>query len=540
MTPLAAADVAAAGKVIRVNSAMLIMGPTGSGKTSLLATLFEHVYQTTGKLSRLVTTDGGGFPTRIQGLMQKGITQVWRARTRDLPDGSLSFETCLRSAQGWWPQRLNPRTGECRPGERLVPPITERYDMYCPSDHLIKTVPFQALLTPAMCPTCRVHTTKENMRVTKTAGQTKGFENIGVVAFDGLSSMISWMLSDMGQRSGRLELKGEEGAIGGKIISGDLKLGGNTRSHVGFGQSRAEELALNSLSIPYLVHPPVWTALTDEATDEGGLSVKGPKFAGHARTADAPSWFGDCLEAAVVKDDRDRRVYRLYLSEYVDEAGCRHLCKHRGAPGTLPPYLEDPPIDGNEAQTAFTGFNLGLFRQLQDKALERTLADLDAKYPDAPGVAEGWVEVGEGGGAPASMPEPVAANPAAVPGSPAPTPSGSQGAQAKPAAPAQAAAKAPAAPAPAARPAPAQAKPGGKAPAASPAPKAAQAAVQAAPAQPAQPAPAQPAPAPPVQAPPTAQKPPQKAWAPPGAPRAPAPAPRLRPQAAPAGGAEKA
>lgn len=386
------------GKVVRINSATLIQGATGTGKSSLIATLAEYVWLQFGLILRLITTDGGGFPNRVEALIRRGIIQIWRARTRDLPDGSLSFETCLRAAQGWWPQRINPRTGECQPGERLVPPITERYDMACPNGHPVKSVPFQSLLTPALCPTCRTHTTKENMRVTKSAHRTKGFEQVGAQAFDGLTSMLSWMMSDMGQRSGRLELKGEEGAIGGKIVSGDLKLGGNSRSHYGFAQNRAEELVLNSLSIPYLVVPPIFTALTLETTDEGGLSVRGPKLAGKAKTDEAAQWFGNALESAVVKDDRDQQQFRLYLSEFVDEAGVRHLCKHRGAPGTMPPYLEDPPITaaGTVADTAFTQFNLGVFLELMEAGLTQTLATVDQRYPNAPGVPDGFVEVGEG------------------------------------------------------------------------------------------------------------------------------------------------
>lgn len=491
---------------VRTNSSMLIMGPTGSGKSSLLGTGMEYVWETFQMLTHFVTVDGGGFPTKIQGLIQKGICIPWRARTRDLPDGSLSFETCLRAAQGWWPKRLNHLTGECPPGVALVPPITERYEMYCPNRHLVKVVPFQSLLTPAMCPTCKTHTTKENMQVLKTAGQTKGFEQVGAVMFDGMTSMLSWMLSDMGQRAGRLELKGEEGAIGGKIISGDLKLGGNTRSHVGFAQTRAEELVLNSLSIPGLVIPPIFTALTMESTDEGGLSIRGPKLAGRARTDEGPSWFGNCVETGVVKTDKDERQYRLYLSEYTDSEGVRHLCKHRGAPGTMPPLLEDPPIAGAEAETAFTGFNLGIFIQLLDKALEQTLKDMDQKYPDAPGVAEGWVEVGETALASPAAAPPVAdrvATPAPTPASPS-----APGAQApKPAAP-----KAP--PAPVARGKTVVGKPvvGAK-------PLASNAAGDSVGAQ--QPASTS-----------TAAVQP-KSWAPPGAPRPPAPAPRLRPQAAP-------
>lgn len=543
------------GQIIRVNSAMLVMGPTGSGKSSLLATLIEWAWETFKLKSRLTTTDGGGFPTRIQGLMQKGIAEVWRARTRDLPDGSLSFETCLRAAAGWWPQRLNHRTGECPPGERLIPPITEQYVMHCPAGHPLKTVAFRALLTPQMCPICKVHVTGANMQVTKSARQTPGFEQVGLNLFDGLSSMLSWMLQDMGQRAGKLELKGEEGAIGGKIHSGDLKLGGNTRSHIGFAQSRAEELALLSLTIPNLIHPPVWTALTDEATDEGGLAIKGPKLAGHARTADAPSWFGDCLETAVEKDDRDRRVYRLYLSEYVDTGGVRHLCKNRASPGTLPPYLEDPPIDGNEATTAFSQFNLGVFRTLEDKALERTIGDLGERFPDAPGLpAEPWVTVGgpapppleptgEGSATGPTLGPPGSSAPAGVaqaaPAPAAPTvrkaaPPPPKGTKAKPAAAATAAASAaPTTPAPAqpaaeaeASAVPLEAAP----PTASPAPPTPAPAPAPAPA--AAPAPRPPAPAP-ARTAPAAAPAPRPAPVRPAAPAAPQPAPQA-PQPAPA------
>ena len=548
----------------RANSATLIMGGTGSGKSSLLATLVEYVWETHHKLTRIVTTDGGGFPDRIEALLRMGLAQIWRARTRDLPDGSLSFETCLRASQGWWPRRWNPRTGECAPGEKLVPPITEKYVMHCPQGHQVKTVPFQSLLTPGICPTCKVPVTKQNMRVSKTAVQTAGFEQIGAMGFDGLSSMLSWMLQDMGARSGRLELKGEEGAIGGKIISGDIKLGGNTRSHVGFAQSRAEELALNALGIPNLVLPPVWTALTLEAEDKGGLSIIGPKLAGHARTDEGPSWFGNCLEAAVVKDDRDRRQYRLYLSEFVDDKGIKHLVKHRGAPGTLPAYLEDPPIEGNEAQTAFTEFNLGTFFSLLDAGLDKTVLAMKAKYPDAPGVVDGMVEVGEavqveqaqaedgatGAETPAAAPtaQPATAAPAA-PARPAvpkaPVRAGKPPVASKAGKPVAVAPVAPAAAvavqeAPAAEPqaqAPAEIEPPlpleGKAEVVQPTEPVAAPAATPAPAPPATASPAQ-APARPVPPRPTTAAP-GRAWAPPAAPRPPAQAPRIRPQAKPQG-----
>lgn len=448
------------GKTTNVNSATMIMGPTGSGKTALLATLAIWVWLNYRKVTRFYTTDGGGFPDMMQALIQRGIVQGWRLRTRDTGDGSLSFETCLRAAQGWWPESINPSTCETEPNVKLIAPMTEAYAMHCPNDHLIKTVPYQSLLTPQMCPVCKTHTTKANMKVAKTTVRTPGFEHVGAVMYDGITSMLSWMLQDMSQRAGRMELKGEEGSIGGKIISGDLKLGASTRSHVGFAQSRSEELALNALSIPGLVVPPIFTALTLETVDDGGLSVRGPKLAGRAKTDEAPAWFGNCLETAVVKDDKDQRIFRLYCNEFVDAAGVRHLVKHRGAPGSLPDYLEDPPLkQGQERATAFSGFNLGNFFELSAQGLTATLADFDARFPDAPGVPAGLVTVGSGAAPTGEGPAAVAA---AAPAGGAPvapaaaTPAPPKAAAPKPRMPAAKPTPAPAAPA-APAPAPAQA-----------------------------------------------------------------------------------
>jgi len=536
------------GKVVHVNSSTLIMGPSGSGKSALLGTLAEYVWETYKLVTLLYSSDGGGFPAKVQALAQKGIIRLWRMRTRDLPDGSLSFETCMRAAQGWWPKSIDPRTGETSPGVQLIPPITERYDMHCSNGHLIKSVPFQSLLTPTMCPTCKVLADKSSMKVKKTAHRTKGFEQVGAACYDGISSMLSWMMSDMGQRAGRLELKGEEAAIGGKVISGDMKFGGTTRSHVGFAQSRAEELVLNTLGIPFLVVPPTFTSLTLETDDEGGLSIRGPKLAGRAKTDEAPQWFGNCLEPMVVKDERDRRVFRLYLSEFIDSAGVRHLVKNRADPGILPDFLEDPPLEkGHEADTAFTNFNLGVFFKLLDDGLKKSMERIDEKYQDAPGLPEGLVEVGESvtdgsvapqpTGAPHAVPTPAAGprpQPAAV-GKPSTGPAAgtgvagapaqaTQAAQATPVAAPKAAVPAPrpAAPTPRpapARPAPVAAKPAATvAPVASPAPPVAQTAPAAAPAPAQQAAAPQAAPSHPVAA---------GQWARPAAPRPPAPAPRV-------------
>lgn len=540
----------AAGRVAHINSATLIMGVTGSGKSSLLATLMRYVWENYHLTTLYYSSDGGGFPTDIQALVQKGICRIFKMRTRDTSDGSLSFETCQRSAQGWWPKSIDPATGETRPGEPMVPPVTDRYEMKCPNGHVVRIVAFPSLLLAAMCPVCKVHTTKENMTVVRTSHRTKGFETVGAVCYDGLSSMLSWMESDLGQRAGRLEIKGEEAALGGKVISGDLKFGGTTRSHVGFVQSRAQELVLNSLGIPNLVVPPTWTALTLETSDEGGLSVRGPKLSGRAKTDEGPTWFGNCFESMVNTNDKEERIFRLCLAEFTDTSGVRHLIKNRASPGALPPFLEDPPLKpGQESETAFQQFNLGLVYQLLEQARERAMAQIEQRYPDAPGLAEGIVEVGEAvtaglpvGSAPTA---PSAAPPAPRPAAPrAPAATTAAGAPAGAGTPASAtipsASPAPVAAAPAVTPPAAQthSAPAPRPPVARPRPTPASAQAVAPTLQPAQAPLSDPvldvlegkvAPTPPPPTTPSATGTPQtgtRQWAAPGAPRPPAPAPR--------------
>lgn len=382
------------------NSATLIIGPTGSGKSSLAYTLGEYLWLTFQKVLYYYNCDGGGFPAKVQEGIALGFIKGFRMRTRDPGDGGLAFETCYRAAQGWWPRRINPQTCEVEPGVEMVPPIAKRLQMVCPNGHILRTVVTQSQLTPGKCPTCQVMVTTQNMQITPTMTYSKGFEDRGGVFFDGLTSMLSWEMMELGQRAGRLELKGEEGAIGGKVVSGDLKFGGVTRSHVGFAQTRGEELCHLSMGIPNLLVPPVFTALTMETTDDAALSIVGPKIAGRAKTDEAGQWVGNCWETAKVPAETGSgEQFVLFLSEFTDAQGRRHLLKHRGAPGTMPDVLKDPP-NGTDP---FSQFNLGLAFKMLEEALSSGVASAKQRYPDAPGVVDGIMEYGDGG-----QPQPAA------------------------------------------------------------------------------------------------------------------------------------
>ena len=338
--------------------------------------------------------------------------------------------------------------------------MTETFEMHCPNGHLVKTVSFQAQLTPQPCPTCKVAVGPQNMKVVRSSRVTKGFELVGARMYDGVSSAGSWLLDDLSHRN----LGGENSRLGGVVDSGSMRFGENNRAQVGFTQNRAEQWLL--ASPPGMVIPPVWTALTHETSDEGGLNVRGPLIAGQAKTAVAPQWVGNCIETMVVKHD-GKEFRRLALAEFTDDTGVRHLLKTRTDPGTMPAYLEDEVSD-DPAAPVFQNFNLGHFHRLLDQARAATETAVSAQYPDAPGLDAG--EYGEAappkapptptmGPAPRMAAPPPAARPAAPPAAGArPVPAaGTKPVQAgvtvQPPAPAPPAAK------PVAKPAPPVAKP---------------------------------------------------------------------------------
>lgn len=390
---------------VHVNSATLLMGVTGSGKSSLIATLAEKVMDEHRLQTVLVSTDGGGIPSKVQALVRAGAMLFWRARTR-----GEAFETTIRASQGYLPVKLDRMTGETQPFCKLVPPVQVVYLLHCPNGHEVKRGNTSSAITPqgvgVTCPTCRVAVTVQTMKLEKITTRTKGFERIGAMAFDGLTSMLAWQMSDLGDRHARNELKGEEAALGGRISSGELVIGGNNRAHYGFVQGRAEAMVHNSLGIPGLVVPPVWTALTLEAVDEGGLAVVGPQLSGKAKTDVAGAWFGNCLEVGIVKDGEGATVRRLYLTEYLDDQQRRHLIKHRGSP-SMPDYLQDP------AGQPWHAVSLGVFFSMLEADIAKDTATATAKYGE---VGNGEYSFGEEEGA-AAAPAPAAAKPSA----PAPT-----------------------------------------------------------------------------------------------------------------------
>lgn len=516
---------------LMANAALGIVGDTGTGKTTLLVTLAEYVYQKYGKVTRYYSIDPGGFGDMMYSLIVKGVVEVWRMRTRDV-DGQLSMPTgtCALASRGYWPVERDPLTGVTRPGVPLVPPYLTMHTLVCPKGHDVRTSYQPGLFSqPTRCPQCEAMVSSQNCKeVRKEYRPVAGFDRVGAVMFDSGTAMCNWCMTDTDARAGRNELGGIKGAIN-TVHSDGIVFGTAGMSGVGFVQNRVQDWINNAIAIPGLVVPPAFTFHWDRGSDQGGAPVYGPKLIGSAKTAESPGWLGNCFG---VEGPAAVGEHRIYLSQYQLKDGVTRLVKHRAAAGLMPEYLADPTGATIENGQAYTKFNLGHVLDLLLAAVEKTNARAEKLFPEAPGLGSGKLEVPDGfplkteaaAPLPGQVVRTVAAQPAqgvavASPSTPA----------AAPQAQAQAQAQGKAAPAPAAGRAvsgrtaavqrPTVVAQRGAAPAAAPAAPAAPAPPAAAPA--AQPAPA-PAPAPPA----APQSQPQQQARPAGAPLPPAVAPR--------------
>lgn len=380
------------------NAATLIYGDTGTGKTTLLATYFEWVWQRYGKKSRYYAGDLGGFGDKMQGLADAGIVEVCRFASID-PDATrgLPIGVCAKITQGYWPAegQWDPESGLCEVGAELVAPATVFYSMKCKNGHVVKKANSPALLTATACPTCKVMTTKETcLSVDKETTINPGFEDVGCVGYDSLTSMGEWMMADLNFRAGNGTLGGMKGNIN-TVISAGLTFGTGGMAAVGFAQNRIPDCPRNAVNIPGLVVPPIFTALEKKAADsDSKLPVYGPQVPGSAKTSDVPSYFGNCWITTKVQEE-GREIHRLYLQGYRSpQDQIPHLGKSRVSPGALPEYVEDEPDATVENGKSFSKFNLGYVFTLLEKATQEEHARILQKYPNAPGK-KGAVTLGK-------------------------------------------------------------------------------------------------------------------------------------------------
>jgi predicted RNA-binding Zn-ribbon protein involved in translation (DUF1610 family) len=363
------------------------MGDTGTGKSLLLATFFLWVWENYGKRSRYVAVDPGGFPDLMMGLINSGIVTVWRPISRDpKSDLGLVLGTADRATQGYWPADVDPRTGNAAVACDLIPPQTDAYTLICPKGHDVTSAQSALMLESTYpCPSCGFPTSLQTcLRVRKDTKITPGFEDFGGWGCDGLSSLSSWVMTEMNRRAGMNMLGGIKGATQTQY-SDDIIYGSAGQSGVGFAQDRVWEWIRNAGNIHGLVRPPVFTAIKKRAKDkEEGADVWGPEVAGNAKTSVIPQWFGHTLGT-----DQIDGQYRLYLKPYLQN-NARHLIKTRIAGIPIPDFLADPPGATYENGGLLSKFNLGYFYEMFDQAVAKVLEIMKqrTKRPP-PGIGDG-------------------------------------------------------------------------------------------------------------------------------------------------------
>jgi hypothetical protein len=226
-----------------------IYGDTGSTKTSRLGDAAEYHYKRTGKPSRLVSSDTGGWAP-IQSLVTAGVITPF-ALVMQRPN---LIEDMDKLSQGWWP---------VDPDDPMS--ILERPKAGPPTH--------AALLMDGATAWCHMMMTFHE----------------GAVEYD-----PNFLDKDTGAKGGYrpTTVRVPEMPRGSFVKSGEYLRRFTGRSDYGGVQARIKEFIRNTAFLPV---PAVWTALETKGADEGKKPIYGPDFIGQALTGVCGPWFGNLL-----------------------------------------------------------------------------------------------------------------------------------------------------------------------------------------------------------------------------------------------------
>lgn len=345
-----------------MSKTLCIYGPSGTHKTSSVASFIVGMHRATGKKARLYNVDGG--LDSMQYVIDAGLCDLWEMNHHPYP-----FEALLDASRGYWP--IDPSD----PRSKLEPPTLTRYVAECKA---CATRPYDdaiAKQATAQCPKCKVVLP---VRPREAFNPANNLDGIGAIVYEGLTGFSERLLDKMSD----LSAKGE-GKLGGDVAirfkDGAVDIGGLTQSAYGVAQRRPKQAVDNSrlLPVPYVI----WTAHKDRGTDDiKKVPVFGPKLAGHAATDDAPRWFGMTFSATNWPNKQANAVEkRLYIANYYEDFNLatkevEHICNARVPPfmmDGLPPYFTfDKSKKGHLGAETFLWDVVGEIESRQKKAAE--------------------------------------------------------------------------------------------------------------------------------------------------------------------------
>lgn len=225
-----------------LNNTMILYGPTGSRKTTQIGEYAKYIYERTGKTTRLVTCDGGGY-SPIQDLVNAGIIIPWRINEEKNPKVAL-----VKASRGAWPDAIHN-------GLRASKLITE-------PGYLDR-------------------------------GAYMEKNNVGAYAIESWASIGQLIISDLVSRGQKIS-EDIVGSFTETTEYGSESFGAPAKSHFGFVQNFILGLIRNFSSIP--VERVLYTSIEGKGEDRLTKQLQyGPQVAGNAITASVPTYVGDCL-----------------------------------------------------------------------------------------------------------------------------------------------------------------------------------------------------------------------------------------------------
>ena len=218
---------------------MVLYGPTGTRKTSQIGEFSKYIYEKTGKITRLITMDGGGYGS-IQDFVNAGIIEPWRLVEEENPKVAL-----VKASKGAWPKSTK---NGLRQGAVVEPTREQRPQV---------------------------------------------LKDVGAYAIEGWASICKAVMRDAVSKGQKVS----EDIVGKFTETSDMgseTFGAPARSHYGFVQNLLLDLIRNFSSLP--TERTLYTSLEGKGEDRLTKTLQyGPEAAGQAITAAIPTYVGDCL-----------------------------------------------------------------------------------------------------------------------------------------------------------------------------------------------------------------------------------------------------
>lgn len=285
----------------------LVYGESGSGKTTWALQMAQYLWLKHHKKTRWYLGDGGGETIRQMITAYGGeiFIEIW-----EYPLWKHPFETTQKMVFGGWPLDTSD------PTSKVVVPTNY--------DRLV--------------------------------------DEYGLFVYEGLTVMSDYMMGDieggLAYRMAKGENLNRDDSF--RIVDGELKLGGNARTHYGFVQRRIPQLLKDNARVPIFK---IWTAHEQKSeADNTGEVVIGPDVVGKALTSRIMGSFGHSVHLTKAakkikkKDPTTQREVeevvaerRAYTESHYDPNGM-HFAKYlanvripEGAPPGIVPVFYAPP-----------------------------------------------------------------------------------------------------------------------------------------------------------------------------------------------------